>query len=117
MIFVSITVQSQHLVENIMIVRMRGFTNARVAGQNCLALIQNLILELVGLVFGNLLMMKTLAMKTMVVLEWCEQKRIGKLKVAFLKEMYGEDGLRQMRAVKDLFDPKGLLNQGNLFEE
>ncbi len=41
---------------------------------------------------------------------------IGKLKTAMLKEMYGEEGIRQMRTLKDLFDPEGLLNRGNLFE-
>ena len=40
---------------------------------------------------------------------------IGKLKVALLKEMYGEEGVRQMRAVKQVFDPEFRLNQGNLF--
>ena len=42
---------------------------------------------------------------------------IGKLKVALLKEMYGEEGVRQMRAVKQAFDPEFRLNRGNLFEE
>ena len=42
---------------------------------------------------------------------------IGKLKVALLKEMYGEEGVRQMRAVKQVFDPEFRLNRGNLFEE
>jgi D-lactate dehydrogenase (cytochrome) len=40
---------------------------------------------------------------------------IGKLKTALLKEMVGEAGLRDMRALKRLFDPAGLLNPGNLF--
>mgnify|MGYP005836323181 CR=1 FL=1 len=40
---------------------------------------------------------------------------IGKLKVPFLRLMYGEEGLAEMRALKALFDPQGLLNPGNLF--
>ena len=42
---------------------------------------------------------------------------IGKLKTAFLKEMYGEDGIGQMRELKRMFDPDGLLNPGNLFDQ
>jgi len=40
---------------------------------------------------------------------------IGKFKVALLREMYGEQGIREMRDVKRVFDPAGLLNRGNLF--
>ena len=40
---------------------------------------------------------------------------IGKFKVALLREMYGEAGIREMRAVKRTFDPEGKLNPGNLF--
>ncbi|MBD3243245.1 MAG: FAD-binding protein [Chitinivibrionales bacterium] len=40
---------------------------------------------------------------------------IGKLKTDFLRVMYGEQGIEQMRAVKQAFDPGGLLNCGNLF--
>ncbi len=40
---------------------------------------------------------------------------IGKFKVALLREMLGDHGLRQMRDVKRLFDPDGILNRGNLF--
>jgi len=40
---------------------------------------------------------------------------IGKLKTALLAEMYGQDGLAKMRKVKQLFDPKWLLNPGNMF--
>lgn len=40
---------------------------------------------------------------------------IGKFKVALLREMLGDDGLSQMRTVKRLFDPEGILNRGNLF--
>ena len=42
---------------------------------------------------------------------------IGKLKVALLKEMYGEQGIEEMRAVKRVFDPEWRLNRGNLFGE
>lgn len=41
---------------------------------------------------------------------------IGKLKTALLGEMYGEQGIREMRAVKRVFDPAGRLNPGNLFD-
>jgi D-lactate dehydrogenase (cytochrome) len=41
---------------------------------------------------------------------------IGKIKTGFLKLMCGEDGIREMRALKSLFDPKNLLNPGNLFQ-
>ena len=41
---------------------------------------------------------------------------IGKLKTEMLKTMLGEDGIRQMREVKRVFDTDGLLNPGNLFE-
>lgn len=40
---------------------------------------------------------------------------IGKLKTPFLAEMYGAEGLPRLRAVKQLFDPTGRLNPGNLF--
>jgi len=40
---------------------------------------------------------------------------IGKLKTDLLREMYGEDGIREMQALKRLFDPAGRLNAGNLF--
>jgi len=42
---------------------------------------------------------------------------IGKLKVAMLREMYGERGIAEMRAVKRVFDPEFRLNRGNLFGE
>jgi D-lactate dehydrogenase (cytochrome) len=41
---------------------------------------------------------------------------VGKLKKHFLEEMYGEVGIREMRELKCLFDPKCILNRGNLFE-
>lgn len=40
---------------------------------------------------------------------------IGKFKVALLREMLGDAGVRQMRDVKRVLDPDGLLNCGNLF--
>lgn len=40
---------------------------------------------------------------------------IGKFKVALLREMFGNDGIKQMRELKRLFDPDGILNRGNLF--
>jgi len=40
---------------------------------------------------------------------------IGKLKTALLREMYGDAGIREMRALKALFDPQGMLNPGDLF--
>jgi FAD/FMN-containing dehydrogenase len=40
---------------------------------------------------------------------------VGKLKVALLCEMVGEEAIRQMRELKRLFDPGVILNRGNLF--
>ncbi|MDO8587436.1 MAG: FAD-binding oxidoreductase [Armatimonadota bacterium] len=40
---------------------------------------------------------------------------IGKLKAPFLALMYGEVAIAQMRALRALFDPDGMLNRGNLF--
>lgn len=40
---------------------------------------------------------------------------IGKFKIALLRAMYGDAGIREMRDVKRLFDPEGRLNRGNLF--
>ncbi|RKX46703.1 MAG: FAD-binding oxidoreductase [Verrucomicrobia bacterium] len=40
---------------------------------------------------------------------------IGKIKIDFLKLMYGTEGIREMRKLKKRFDPRGLLNPGNLF--
>lgn len=40
---------------------------------------------------------------------------VGKLKVALLREMYGDEGIGQMQSLKRLFDPEGVLNRGNLF--
>ncbi|MBN2164421.1 MAG: FAD-binding oxidoreductase [Pontiellaceae bacterium] len=41
---------------------------------------------------------------------------IGKGKTAFLQLMFGDSGIRKMRALKKLFDPEFRLNPGNLFE-
>lgn len=40
---------------------------------------------------------------------------IGKLKVDFLRLMYGEENIEQMRTLRGVFDPSGMLNRGNLF--
>ena len=40
---------------------------------------------------------------------------IGKIKTEFLELMYDEEGVQKMRKLKQLFDPQGLLNPGNLF--
>ncbi len=42
---------------------------------------------------------------------------IGKLKRAYLKEMFDEKSIHEMVAVKKCFDPNGILNRGNLFTE
>ena len=40
---------------------------------------------------------------------------IGKLKTALLEVLYGAEGIEQMRRLRRIFDPKLLLNRGNLF--
>lgn len=40
---------------------------------------------------------------------------VGKLKAGFLKVMYGEEHIGEMRQLKKAFDPQNLLNRGNLF--
>lgn len=40
---------------------------------------------------------------------------IGKFKVALFREMMGDRAVGQMRELKRIFDPDGLLNRGNLF--
>lgn len=40
---------------------------------------------------------------------------VGKLKRDLLRSMYGERGIEEMRAVKHVLDPQGLLGRGNLF--
>jgi D-lactate dehydrogenase (cytochrome) len=42
---------------------------------------------------------------------------IGKLKRDYLRELYTEQDLRQMAALKMAFDPAGILGQGNIFSE
>jgi len=42
---------------------------------------------------------------------------IGKLKREYLREMYGDQHLREMAAVKRAFDPSGILGRGNMFDE
>jgi D-lactate dehydrogenase (cytochrome) len=40
---------------------------------------------------------------------------VGKLKVEFLRLMYGEKGISEMRAVRKVFDPREAMGRGNLF--
>ena len=40
---------------------------------------------------------------------------IGKIKTDFLRLMAGDAGINEMRKLKALFDPDGVLNPGNLF--
>ena len=42
---------------------------------------------------------------------------IGKLKREYLRELYGEEHLREMAALKKAFDPAGILGRGNIFDE
>ena len=42
---------------------------------------------------------------------------IGKLKREYLRELYGEEHLREMAALKRAFDPAGILGRGNIFDE
>ena len=42
---------------------------------------------------------------------------VGKLKTALLARMYGIEGIGQMKAVKNVFDPYNVLSPGNLFPE
>ena len=42
---------------------------------------------------------------------------IGRIKHDFLRVMYGDEGLRQMAAVKRALDPTGLLNRGVMFPD
>lgn len=41
---------------------------------------------------------------------------VGKLKVPFLKKMYNEKEINEMRKLKKLFDPAQILNRGTIFE-
>ncbi len=40
---------------------------------------------------------------------------IGKSKTEFLELMYGHKSIEEMKELKRLFDPKGILNRGNIF--
>lgn len=42
---------------------------------------------------------------------------IGKLKTNYLLEMFGEQNILQMAKLKKKFDPNGILNIGNMFDE
>ncbi len=42
---------------------------------------------------------------------------IGKLKREYLRELYSEEHLREMAALKKAFDPAGILGRGNIFGE
>jgi D-lactate dehydrogenase (cytochrome) len=42
---------------------------------------------------------------------------IGKLKREYLRELYGEEHLREMAAMKRAFDPTGILGRGNIFSD
>jgi D-lactate dehydrogenase (cytochrome) len=42
---------------------------------------------------------------------------IGKLKREYLRELYGEEHVREMAALKKAFDPAGILGRGNIFDE
>jgi D-lactate dehydrogenase (cytochrome) len=42
---------------------------------------------------------------------------IGKLKREYLLELYGDEHLREMAALKRAFDPAGILGRGNMFAE
>jgi len=40
---------------------------------------------------------------------------IGKIKIEYLLIMYGEEGVNQMRAIKQALDPQAIFNRGNMF--
>ena len=42
---------------------------------------------------------------------------IGKLKREYLRQLYGDEHLREMAALKRAFDPAGILGRGNMFDE
>ncbi len=42
---------------------------------------------------------------------------IGKLKREYLRELYSDENLREMAALKRAFDPAGILGRGNIFDE
>lgn len=41
---------------------------------------------------------------------------IGKLKTQYLNQMYGQNNIEKMKRIKKVFDPKSLLNIGNIFD-
>ena len=41
---------------------------------------------------------------------------VGKLKAPFLKKMYGEEEINEMRKLKKIFDPAQIFNRGTIFE-
>jgi len=41
---------------------------------------------------------------------------VGKLKRPYLQKLYGQKGIEEMKAVKRVLDPHGILGRGNLFE-
>jgi len=41
---------------------------------------------------------------------------VGKMKKKYLADMYGADVINKMREIKAIFDPKGILNPGNIFD-
>lgn len=42
---------------------------------------------------------------------------IGKIKHQYLKEMYGDSGIKEMIKIKKQFDPSFILNKGNIFNK
>jgi len=42
---------------------------------------------------------------------------VGKIKHAYLREMYGEAGIREMIRIKKTFDPNGILGRNNIFPQ
>lgn len=54
------------------------------------------------------------------VVEWggsiSAEHGVGKIKIEFLRLMFGDEGIQSMRGLKALFDPQNVLNPGNLFE-
>lgn len=42
---------------------------------------------------------------------------IGKIKTEYMRMMYGDEGVDALRRVKDILDPNGILNIGNILEE
>lgn len=40
---------------------------------------------------------------------------IGKIKKDYLRMMFGDSAIEQMRTLKLVFDPKGILNPGTMF--